>query len=89
MDGTLVDSTAVVEEMWSEFAGQYALDLTVLLEYAHGRRTRETVAKFLPVGRDVDAATSLKEEQQLDRLDNVIEIPDASGFLTELGQHIR
>ncbi len=38
MDGTLVDSTAVVEAVWAGFADRFGLDLAEVLATAHGRR---------------------------------------------------
>ena len=36
MDGTLVDSTAVVEQVWGEFAARYGLDIAEILRTSHG-----------------------------------------------------
>ena len=38
MDGTLVDSTAVVEQVWGEFAARYGLDYAQILRTSHGDR---------------------------------------------------
>ena len=54
MDGTLVDSTQVVEDLWSQFANLYGLPLSEILAYSHGRQTRDTVTRFLPAGNDVE-----------------------------------
>ena len=50
MDGTLVDSTPVVEALWAQFADLYDLSLAEILAYSHGRQTRDTVTRFLPAG---------------------------------------
>ena len=46
MDGTLVDSGAVVEQAWSIWARRYELDLQELLAYSHGRPTLATMECF-------------------------------------------
>jgi mannitol-1-/sugar-/sorbitol-6-phosphatase len=46
MDGTLVDSTAMVEQVWGEFAAANGADAAAVIEFAHGRPSRDTVAKF-------------------------------------------
>ena len=46
MDGTLVDSTAMVEAVWAEFAAANSVDARRVIDYAHGRPSRDTVAKF-------------------------------------------
>ena len=55
MDGTLVDSGAVVERAWALWAARYNLDLPELLAYSHGRPTIATMdyfgARFAP-GKD-------------------------------------
>jgi sugar-phosphatase len=42
MDGTLVDSTAVVEAVWRDFCREYGVDPEVLVPWSHGRRTCAT-----------------------------------------------
>lgn len=55
MDGTLVDSGAIVERAWSIWAKRYNVELQELLAYSHGRPTITTMeffgARFAP-GRD-------------------------------------
>lgn len=51
MDGTLVDSTQVVEEAWRSWAARHNLPLKDVLSFSHGRPTISTLEHFLP-GRD-------------------------------------
>ena len=51
MDGTLVDSTAVVEQVWGEFAARYGLDIAEILRTSHGVQAGDTVRRFAPAGR--------------------------------------
>ena len=51
MDGTLVDSTAVVERAWGSWATRHNIPLKNVLAFSHGRPTIATVEHFLP-GRD-------------------------------------
>lgn len=84
MDGTLVDSTEVVELLWARFADRYGVDLVTLLAHAHGRQTRDTIARFLPPGHDADAVTAAFEEVELVTTDGVKEIPGARRLLDGL-----
>ncbi|MGV1005574.1 MAG: HAD-IA family hydrolase [Candidatus Nanopelagicales bacterium] len=84
MDGTLVDSTAVVESQWEQFATKYQLELAPIIEFSHGRQTIDTVARFLPAGLDVAAVTAEFEAAELDELAGIIEIPGAAELLTAL-----
>lgn len=85
MDGTLVDSTAVVEAVWSEFAERYGVDLDELLRYSHGRLTIDSVRRFLPAGVDPLEATAELDAQELIRLDGIVEVPGASALMRDLG----
>ncbi|MGH1549849.1 HAD-IA family hydrolase [Leifsonia poae] len=86
MDGTLVDSTAVVEHVWTEFCRRHGLDPVELLAFAHGRQAGDTIAHFLPRLTDAERAelaTGLVAEE-LTRTDGIVEIPGAAAFLTAL-----
>ena len=48
MDGTLVDSTAIVEMEWTLWAQSKGIDPAVVLRNAHGRRTEDVIGEFLP-----------------------------------------
>ena len=84
MDGTLVDSTAVVEQIWAEFADRYEADLQEVLRYAHGRLTIDTVRRFLPAGVDAHAAATDLDADELERLDGIVEVPGAADLLRAL-----
>ena len=84
MDGTLVDSTRVVEAMWTEFAARHHVSATDVLAFAHGRQTRDTIARFLPPGLDVDAQTARFQAAELVRLDGIVEVPGARHLLDAL-----
>jgi sugar-phosphatase len=48
MDGTLVDSEAVITRTWAVWAAKYGLDLTVVLRYAAGKRDSAAMAELAP-----------------------------------------
>jgi sugar-phosphatase len=48
MDGTLVDSTAIVEEEWRRWANDIGCDPKDVLRIAHGRRTEEVIQTIAP-----------------------------------------
>ena len=84
MDGTLVDSTAVVEAVWAEFAQRFDLDLADVLAYTHGRLTIDSVRHFCPAGEDPLALTAELDAEELTRLDGVVEVPGAAALLDAL-----
>jgi len=86
MDGTLVDSTAVVERIWGDFAAEHELDVVELLAFAHGRQTHDTVTRFLPGLPEVEARTLTDGLQAVEAgtRDGTVEIPGAADFLGSL-----
>jgi mannitol-1-/sugar-/sorbitol-6-phosphatase len=48
MDGVLVDSRAVIERTWRRWAARHSIEAGPLLEWAHGRRTQETLQAVVP-----------------------------------------
>ena len=50
MDGTLVDSSAVVESMWSSFARDHGMSerFDEIMAYSPGRTGIDTIRRFLP-----------------------------------------
>ena len=86
MDGTLVDSTAAVEDVWKDFAGQHGIDIAELLAYSHGRQTLDTLRRFLPgsTGELAGIAAGL-EAREVTRVEGIREVPGAGAFLARLG----
>ncbi|WP_258038764.1 HAD-IA family hydrolase [Streptomyces sp. SM12] len=87
MDGTLVNSDAVVERVWRRWAARQELEPEAVLAVVHGRQGYATMAELLP-GRPVEV--NLAENRQLlveetADMDGVVEIPGAAEFLASLG----
>ena len=80
MDGTLVDSDAVVERSWRAWAARYGVDPDALLTFAHGMPAEATVRRFLP-GRS-DAEIALAARSQL-----AVEYDDVDGIVATDGAH--
>lgn len=88
MDGTLVDSHAVVEAVWAEFCERHALDPQVVLAYAHGRQAADTVAHFLPELTDSARAGLVAGllAEEVNRTDGIVEVPGAGRLLAALSE---
>jgi len=86
MDGTLVDSTALVEALWTRFCTEHGVDVDTLLAYSHGRRTPDIVARFLPDASPDDRAvvSAELEARELAVTDGIVEIPGAAALLSSL-----
>lgn len=77
MNATLVDSTQVVERIWTSWATRHDIPLREVLFYSHGRPTITTLEHFLP-GRD-----HAKELEELDsaeetQTEGILAIPGAA-----------
>lgn len=87
MDGTLVDSDAVVERLWTEWALAHGVDPAHTLSIIHGRQGQESMALLLP---DRPHEVNLAENRALlaaetAETDGVVAIPGAADLLTALG----
>ncbi|NEB95906.1 HAD-IA family hydrolase [Streptomyces bauhiniae] len=86
MDGTLVNSDAVVERIWRRWAAAQGLDGDEVMSVVHGRQGHASMALLLPerpVEENlVDNARMLAEETA--DMDGVIEVPGATAFLGAL-----
>ncbi|MDX2968008.1 HAD-IA family hydrolase [Kribbella solani] len=58
MDGTLVDSDAVVDRSWSRWAGEYGLSAAEVVAVAHGNPGAATIAQFLPDATPAERAAA-------------------------------
>lgn len=86
MDGTLVDSTAVVERLWWEWAEPHGLDRDTVLKTVHGRQGWQSMAILLP---ERDHAINLEENRRMlthesVETDGVLAIPGAADLLRSL-----
>ncbi|NIK58002.1 HAD-IA family hydrolase [Kribbella shirazensis] len=78
MDGTLVDSDAVVDRSWSRWATEYGLVPAEVLAVAHGNPAVATVAQFLPDASPAERATA--GARVLD-----LEVSDVEGVVAKPG----
>ncbi|MER8011023.1 HAD family hydrolase [Streptomyces sp. NPDC094149] len=86
MDGTLVNSDAVVERIWRRWAERHGLDADEVMKVVHGRQGYASMAVLLPdrpmEQNHADNARMLAEETA--DTDGVVEIPGAAEFLASL-----
>lgn len=80
LDGTLVDSAAPVERVWTAFAARHGLDPTAVQRYAHGRPSRETVRALAP-DSDLDAEAAAVEAAEVADTGGVRALPGAAALL--------
>ncbi|MFJ1651149.1 HAD-IA family hydrolase [Streptomyces sp. NPDC088337] len=86
MDGTLVNSDAVVERIWRRWADRHGLDGDEVMKVVHGRQGHASMALLLPdrpVERNLAENARMLAEETSD-MDGVIPIPGAAEFLAGL-----
>lgn len=83
LDGVLVDSTPAVERVWRGWAEEHGLDPDYVVQWAHGRRSVETIRRVAP---HMDALSeNLKVEQrEIEDLEGVRAIEGAAELLASI-----
>lgn len=84
MDGTLVDSRAVVERVWKDWADRHGLNLSQILAVSHGRRTIDTVRDFVVPGMDADAEAARLDLLEVEDTAGIVEVKGAKALLESL-----
>jgi sugar-phosphatase len=80
LDGTLVDSTAVVERQWWTFLDWYGLPPESFPEPLHGRRAEEHIRELLPAA-EVPAAVARLAALEASDIAGVTEVSGAAELL--------
>ncbi|MFD9003478.1 HAD family hydrolase [Streptomyces sp. NPDC059582] len=86
MDGTLVNSDAVVERIWRRWADRHGLDGDEVMKVVHGRQGYASMALLLPdrpMERNYAENTRMLAEETAD-MDGVVPVPGAPEFLASL-----
>lgn len=89
MDGTLVDSSAVVESMWTSFARDHGMSerFDEIMAYSPGRTGIDTIRRFLPdlAAEEQDAIHERFAKEEIVRTaGRMAEIPGAAALVTAL-----
>jgi mannitol-1-/sugar-/sorbitol-6-phosphatase len=66
MDGTLVDSTAIVERHWTRWASRNGIAVADILAVSHGRPTLDTLRLVAPQLATEEAAAALDADEARD-----------------------
>lgn len=82
-DGVLVDSRTAGEAAWTTWAQRRGLDPAVVLDDLHGRRSIDSVARFVAPER-VAADVAELDALELDSAGDITAIPGAAALLASL-----
>ena len=86
MDGTLVDSTPVVERQWKRFAERYGLNYAQIMNVSHGRRNEETIREIAPHLARPEIFAEFDAEEIEDR-GGVVAVGGSADLLGRLADH--
>ena len=84
MDGTLVDSTASVKRIWSQWAKRHGLSFADFAHRMHGRRAVDIMQALAPEGIDLEREVAQLDEDELNDTDGIIPIPGAAELIASL-----
>ena len=83
LDGVLVDSRPLIEDIWRKWAGPRGLDADQFIAVAHGRRTSETLRAVAP-DLDVAAETAALDAMEEVTTDGLVAVRGAAELLQSL-----
>ncbi|KAG0278469.1 hypothetical protein BGZ95_003930 [Linnemannia exigua] len=88
MDGTLVDTTVIVERHWEIWCEKHNVDFSHLISVSHGRPSFEIMKEFAPLEKQVEYQTpeylAQLESSVANDMDGMILIPGAKELLKSL-----
>lgn len=83
MDGTLVDTTPLVERVWTQWAERHSIDPAKVLDICHGRQAVTTMQALAP-NIDLAAETQAMLQEELHATTGVTPIVGVHDFLAQL-----
>jgi sugar-phosphatase len=84
MDGTLLNSIAAAERVWSIWAERHGLDVAAFLTTIHGARAIDTIRRQALPGVDPEVEAQWITEAEINDVQGVVAIPGAVDFLKRL-----
>lgn len=84
MDGTVLNSIAAAERIWSAWAVRHGVDVDTFLPTIHGARAIDTVNRLNLPGVDAEAQAAFITEAEIEDVEGIVEIPGAAAFLNGL-----
>lgn len=84
MDGTLLNSIAAAERVWSIWAERHGLEVAAFLATIHGARAIDTITRQALPGVDPEVEAQWITEAEINDVEGVVAIPGAVEFLNGL-----
>jgi sugar-phosphatase len=87
MDGTLLDSSAVVHRVWVTWARRHGVDVDALLAAMHGVRAEDTVRRFAHPNLDIARETDWILQAELNDVEGLVPMEGIGDFIDRLEPH--
>lgn len=84
MDGTLLDSSAVVNRVWLTWARRHGVDTQTLLAAMHGVRAADTVRRFAGPTLDIANEIAWIDQAELNDIEGIVPIEGIGAFIERL-----
>ncbi|WP_085687474.1 MULTISPECIES: HAD family hydrolase [unclassified Pseudomonas] len=84
MDGTVLNSIAAAERIWSAWAVRHGVNVETFLPTIHGVRAIDTITRLNLPGVNAEAQAAFITEAEIEDVEGIVEIPGAAAFLKSL-----
>ena len=84
MDGTVLNSIAAAERIWSAWAVRHGVNVETFLPTIHGVRAIDTITRLNLPGVDAEAQAAFITKAEIEDVEGIVEIPGAAAFLKSL-----
>jgi sugar-phosphatase len=84
MDGTVLNSIAAAERIWSAWAVRHGVEVETFLPTIHGARAIDTITRLNLPGVDAEQQAAFITAAEINDVEGIVEIPAAAAFLNAL-----
>jgi sugar-phosphatase len=84
MDGTVLNSIAAAERIWTTWALRHGIDVDTFLPTIHGVRAIDTINRLALPGVDAEAEAAWITEAEIEDVQGIVEVVGAANFLNSL-----
>jgi mannitol-1-/sugar-/sorbitol-6-phosphatase len=84
MDGTLLDSSAVVERVWRTWATEHGVDVEKLMSSMHGVRAEDTIRRFAKPTTDIAKETDWILQAELGDVEGIVAVDGIHALIERL-----
>ena len=84
MDGTVLNSIAAAERIWTIWALHHGVDVDTFLPTIHGVRAIDTITRLALPGVDAEAEAAWITEAEIEDVEGIVEVAGAANFLKSL-----